>query len=218
VGDAAAQDEAFVPQTAHSQAQHAAQVQEMETTDILEFHVLQIVPDALGRVQLRCIAGQLLPVQARRAPLSQEGLDRPIAMDRGAIPEHQQLAGDVPQQVAQEAYHGVPVIGLLLHLQQEPSIGREATDGGEVIPGQVHPQARRLPTRRIGAHHPRQEIETGLVYPDDGALLCCRFFLSAGQRSVRQAAMAASSRWVARTSGFCGLQRSLRRRRETWAG
>jgi hypothetical protein len=42
--------------------------------------------------------------------------------------------------------------------------------------------------------------------------------LSAGQRSVSQAWMAASSRWVARSVGCWGLQPIARRRRGICAG
>ena len=56
--------------------------------------------------------------------------------------------------------------------------------------------------RLVAADHRRQQVKAGLVYPDAGLTLALRPLLSAGQRLWYQAAMAASSRWVARTMGF----------------
>jgi hypothetical protein len=82
------------------------------------------------------------------------------------------------------------------------SLGRDGTDGREVIAGPPLSQDGRVPHWGIGADDARQGIEPGLIYEEDGLLLDLRPFLMAGQVSWRQWAMAASSRWRARRAGF----------------
>jgi hypothetical protein len=79
-----------------------------------------------------------------------------------------------------------------------------------MVVGERYAQDRRLPARRPGPHYQGQQIEAGLVYPDDGAPFGGRFFSRAGHRSCHQAAMAASSRCVARSTGRCTLWRVVR--------
>src|SRR3972149_9353342 len=102
-------------------------------------------------------------------------------------------------------------IGALLRVQQHAAGGRDRADHRQVILAQRRAQDRGLPLRRIGVHDERQEVEARLVYPDDGALFLLGLFLITGHRSVRQAAMAFSSRWLARRIGFCTLPPIARR-------
>src|SRR5258706_13727791 len=145
-------------------------------------------------------------------------LDRLATMDRRAIPDDEQLAGDLAQQHAQEAHDIGRVVGMVLRLQEQPPVGREPPDGGQMVMGQRHPQHRRPPARRPRAHGHRQEVEAGLVYPDDRPPFVDRFFSKAGQRSCHQAAIAAASRWVARVTGRWTLCCSACSSRLTWAG
>ncbi len=71
--------------------------------------------------------------------------------------------------------------------------------------GQCDFEDRSLSNGRIRAHHHGQQIEARLIYEDDAASLLLRLFLSAGQRSSFQRVIAASSRWLACTTGFCTL-------------
>lgn len=87
-----------------------------------------------------------------------------------------------------------------------------------MVPRERHPQHRCLPARGVGAHHPGQQVKADFVYPDDGAPLARCFFLIAGQRSCFQAAMAASSRWLARMIGFWDVHPMRARRRLTCPG
>ena len=63
-----------------------------------------------------------------------------------------------------------------------------------MITGPPLPQDGRLAHGGVGAHDTGQRIEPGLVYEEDRLLLRFSPFLIAGQVSVRQRAMAASSR------------------------
>src|SRR5919199_430818 len=87
------------------------------------------------------------------------------------------------EQVPQEAHHVGTTEGALLHLHEELAGGGERADGGEVVVGKRDAQDRRLPAWGIGAHARWQQVEAGLVYPDDGALLVGRPLLSAGHCS-----------------------------------
>ena len=188
------------------------------TTHVAQLHLLEIVPNALVGIELGGVARQPLQVEARRASLSEEILDRLAPVDRSAVPEDGQLAWDMAEQMAQEAHDIGTAEGARLDLQEQPPVRRDAADDRQMIPRQGQVQDGRLATRRIGSDHTRQEIEGRLVYPDLGPPFGLGFFLIAGQRCSPQAAMAASSRWVARRIGFCTLQPTWRRRRLTCAG
>src|SRR5262249_57496292 len=95
---------------------------------------------------------------------------------------------------------------------------RDRTDGRQVIITEWRVQDRRLPTRRVCAHDRGQQIKTSLIYPDECASFSLGFFLIAGHFCSRQAAIACSLRWVARSIGFCTLQPTSRSRRPTWSG
>jgi hypothetical protein len=59
-------------------------------------------------------------------------------MDGRAIPDHQQLACDVPEEVLKEAHHVGAAPGVLAHLEQDTASGRDPTDQGQVVARQRH--------------------------------------------------------------------------------
>jgi hypothetical protein len=146
-------------------------------------------------------------MEALRRALRQELLDDLAVMDRRAIPNDHQPAGDLAQQVLKKPDDIVGVEGVGLAMKVELARGGDGTDGRETVASAPLPQNRGLAHRRIGADDTRQGIKAGFVYEEDrlGLGLCA--FLIAAQVSVRQRAMAASSRWRARRAGFCGLHR-----------
>jgi len=87
-----------------------------------------------------------------------------------------------------------------------------------MLMGERHGEDRRLPARRPGPHGHGQQIETRVVYPDDGSPFLSGFFSSAGQRSCHHAWIAVSSRWVARARGRWTLCRTACKSRRTCAG
>jgi hypothetical protein len=54
----------LVPQPHFGFAQLHAELRQIATADVLEFHPLKVVPDPLIRVQLRCIARQAFHMDA----------------------------------------------------------------------------------------------------------------------------------------------------------
>src|SRR5215212_2946141 len=218
LGDAAAEDLALVAEPLDGQAQFEPQLVQIGAAEVAQFDVLEIVPDALVRIQVRGVAGQLLQLEARRGSLRQEVLDGPGAMDRRPIPDHEQLARNLAEEMLQKLDDlGAPKRALA-DLEQEPPLVGQAADDREMIAGTGHPEDRRLPPRGVGAHQARQQIEAGLVYPDNRTPLALGFAKRAGQRSVHHWVMAVSLRWVARRIGFCTLQPISRRSRLICAG
>ena len=157
-------------------------------------------------------------MEALGGSTAQEVLDRLATMNGRAIPEDQELATDLAQQDPQEPDDVFGVVGALLRLQEETSLGRDATDDRQMIMGERHSEHGRLPARRPGPHRHGQQIEAGLIYPDDGAAFRGRFFSSAGQRSCHHAWIASSLRCVARVRGCWTLWRTACKRRLTCAG
>jgi hypothetical protein len=204
-----------VPQSCNSQAQFMAEFILVMATDVSQLNILQVIPDPFVRVQIGRIARQLrhadLPGSARR----QEGLDGLVPVDGRTIPDDQYLAANMAQQMLQEAHDLWSFERVRLHLDQQLPMPGDPADDREMIPRQGHMDDGRLATRRVGPHHPGQQVEASFIYPDDRSTFVLRLFLSPGQRSAYHAAMAVSSRWVARTSGRCGLQPSCRRSRPT---
>ena len=206
-----ADDPPFVAEASGGTAEFAPQVRQVAAAEVPQLDPLEVVPDALVRVQLRRVAWELLQVQPLGPAVGQEVFDRLAAVDRRAIPDHQQLAGDLPQQVLQEADHVQALEGVVLDQQQQPAVRGEAADGRQVVVGQRYPQEWGLAARGVGADRSRQQVEAGLVYPDDGPPFPLGFFLRTGQRSVSQRSIAASSLWLARRTGFWALQPAARR-------
>ena len=153
-----------------------AQREQIGAAAVPQLDPLEVVPDAFGRVQVRCIAGQALQTEPLRCPSRQKVFDRLPLMDRRSIPDDEHTAADLAQQLSQEPHHRLGRVGRLPHLQEEPPVEREAADRGEMVAGQLDAQDRRLAARGPGASRMRQEIEPRLVYPDDGVPFVDRFF------------------------------------------
>ena len=139
-------------------------------------------------------------------------------MNRRAIPNHQQFSRDVPQQMAQKADNPWTTESFVLHLHQDAPACRQRADGRQMIPGERDAQDRGLATWGKRPRHEEEQRARRLVYEEDRALLGLGFAERAGQVWSRHAAIAASSRWLARRIGFCTLSPSCRSRRLICAG
>lgn len=217
-GDAAAEHVRLASEPLYGQGQLDAQLVQIRAAEVAEFDVLEIVPEALVRVEIGRVAGQLLQLEARGGSLGEEVFDWLGPMNRRPIPNHEELPGELAQQVLQETDNRGAPERLPPLLDQQPARVRQRADDREVIAGTGHAQDGRLAAWRVGAHQARQQIEAGLVYPDNRTPLALGFAKRAGQRSVHHWAMAASLRWVARRIGFWTLQSSSRRSRLIEAG
>ena len=82
-------------------------------TKFLEFHPFQIVPVAFVGVLLRFVSRELLQVDTRRRPICRKLLHDRAAMNRGSVPQSQQLAWDVAQHVPETVDYIRPLTRLL---------------------------------------------------------------------------------------------------------
>ena len=82
-------------------AQFVPEFVEIMTTDILEFDLLEILPDTLNRIEIRRIAWQSHNLDVGGRTLSQVPFHLAI-MDWGAIPNDQQLGADLAAQMLEK--------------------------------------------------------------------------------------------------------------------
>jgi hypothetical protein len=94
----------------------------------------------------------------------------------GAIPQDEQVARDLSQQVLKETDHIRARDRLVLQVQVQLSRGRDGADGGQLIARQAHPQDGGLTLWRVGAHTRRQQRKAGFISPDQGTVFVGRFF------------------------------------------
>jgi hypothetical protein len=205
-------DVTLMAKTGGGETEVTSQVWQVLAADVAQLDVLEVGPDALVRVEVRGVAGELLESDASGAALGQEVLDRLAAMDRGAVPDNQELTGDVTQQVLEEADDVRALVRVLLDQHQQPTCRGDAADDGQMVTAPGEAEDRRLAARGVGPDGAGQQVEAGLVDPDDGPAFLVRPLFSWGQRSVRQASIAASLRWLARWTGFWTLQPAARKR------
>src|SRR5262245_64292155 len=85
--EAAVDDGALVTEPSRSQAQGVAQVVQRGAAGIAQLDPLQVVPDALVRIQIGRIARQDLQLEAGGSATGQEVLDRLAGGDRRPIPD-----------------------------------------------------------------------------------------------------------------------------------
>ena len=89
----------LMTQPSGSLAKFRAQVVEVQATDVSEFDILEIAPDAFIGVQVRGVARQAFKMDALCGALAQELAHGGAMMSRQAIPDDQEFAGDMPQQM-----------------------------------------------------------------------------------------------------------------------
>src|SRR5574341_2051247 len=154
-------------------------------------------------------------MDAFRAALRQELPHSSAAMGRQSIPNDQEFAGDMVEQMLEKTHDGRTFESLLLRHQVQVTSRRNGADGREMIPGQRDAQQRRFAYRRIGAYQGGQQIEARFIHKHYGASFLRGFFCRSGQVSLRQRSTASSSRCSARSTGFWLLQRTAFKRRPT---
>src|SRR6266581_4173048 len=156
-------------------------------------------------------------MNALGSAFSQKVLDDLRAMNGRSIPDDQQFTGDLASEQLQKANHIGSFVRMILRLHEDPAFWSNAAHRRKVITSQLDVEHRRLAHGSIGMHSHRQEVKGGLIYKDDRSFFLLGLFFSAGHRSSFQVWIAASSRWVAFSMGFCRLCLMRRRRREPWA-
>src|SRR5882724_678643 len=83
---------------ANRETELTPKVGEVPAAQITHFHVLQLVPNSLIGIQVRCIGRKLLHMNLLRCTGGQKRAHLPFMNER-AIPDHQQFARYVRQQM-----------------------------------------------------------------------------------------------------------------------
>jgi hypothetical protein len=147
----------------------------------------------------RLLAGDKLPNQV-------------AAMSLGAIPDYQQAARQMTQQVREKVHHLWGADGL--SVKPEIKVPRDASDGREHLPVEMILQHRGLSARGPGAH-PMGPLAQSLSSMKTMVRRSPSAFLSRGQRTRFQYRIVSSSRSSARPVGRWQLHPSWRRMRQT---
>ena len=193
-------------------------MREIEATHIAQLDPFEICPEALDRVQLRGIGRKPLYLDPLSRAIGQERCDEVTTVNRWPIPEEQQTAGHLAQQMFQKGYDIDRVDRLLLTVKIELTFRGEGADRREMIPGPPFPEDGGLAYWSIRADDTGQGIDPGFIDEEERLPLGFGPLLSAGQVSSRQRVMATSSRWRARRAGFCGPQWMAWHKRPTGRG
>jgi hypothetical protein len=178
-----------------------AEVVRAEVGDLM---LLEVAPDVFGRIEFGGIGGKEMKFEATGL-LGGKIADRATVMDAQTIPDNQQIAGDVAQQVPQklDGLRGANRAGEKLEVEPEPGDAGHRRQG---LPSKVILQDRRLAARRPGPGAMGPFAQSAFVDKDDGFALFPGFFFNAGQVTRFQCRMALSSRSSARPVGRWQLQ------------
>ena len=178
-----ADDSALVAEPSEGQAQFVAEVGKRLAADIAQLHVLEVAPEPFVRIQLRSVGRQGLQLQPGGGTLRKEVLHDLRAVNGRAIPDHQQLAGEMAQEMLEEAHHVRPTQRSLLYLHEDLAARCNGANGRQVIARERDVQQWRLAPGRIGADEGGQQVEAGFIDPDEGTRFLPRLLLE-GQRAL----------------------------------
>lgn len=168
----------------------------------------EMIPDALVRVQFGGVRRERDQVEPGGA--GEEVLHRIPAVDGAIVQQHDHLAADVVQQLAEEPrdVFALDVVLVQLAVQRTmEALGADgdAGDGGNPVVALPIPQDGGLAHRTPGFANGGDQEEARFIDEDDMGCQPRGVFFTRGQTVCFQSAMAASSRSTARPSGFWWL-------------
>src|ERR1700730_10698213 len=178
--------------------------------------VFPVAPEVLHRVEFRRVSGQALQFEPGLLA-GDPVLDQAAAVSGKAVPDDQQPAREMGQEMRQKLDH----LGTANGSRNEPE--------GETPPGYPCHRREQPPVELILQHWSLSALRPSeaaggllaapaLLHEDDGLVRPAGFFLSWGQRYFFQRWMASSSRSSARPAGRWQLQPNCPSRRQTCAG
>ena len=158
-------------QAADGQLQLPAQFVEVRTAAVLQLDALAVVPDALVGIEVRRIGRELGEVEARGGARGEEVLHGLPAVDRCPVPDHQQLASNLAEQLAEERDHVWSPPRFILDMGKELPGRGDSTDHRKMVAGERRAQHRRLAAGGVGAGNKWQRVEAGFVSEQERAAL-----------------------------------------------
>jgi hypothetical protein len=159
----------------------------------------KMTPHILDWVEFRCVGREAFDDDA----LAGGGdviLEQKTAMDRRAIPQDQDFAGDMVLQVPEKPDDLRAFDAALVDLKVKPPQCQTANDR-KAFPVEGFVQHWSLPARGPGADTRRTGAQPAFIDEDDGSPLAAGLFFKVGQTTRCQRRMAFSSRSTARRSG-----------------
>ena len=177
---------------------------------------LEVPPHILDGIKFWSIGWQSLDLNASPGG-GNVVLDQEAAMNGGAIPENQQLSGNVPLEVFQEFNHLKAFDAAGMDLKEESPKGQGADDR-KAFPVERLVKHRSLSPWCPGAGPGRAGAQSAFVNKDKGSSLPARLFFNAGQTASFQRRIALSSRSTARRSGRWQLKPLAPSNRHTCPG
>lgn len=182
--------------------------------------VVHLVPYGFVGVEFRRIGRETLQVNSRE--LATEFADRFTLVRLAVVPDHNDLATQVTKQMAEE----LTPLGWRDVLAVKPAIQSETAargadrhrgDGGDLVVLVAVSDDRSLSARSPRTTNRRDQQVSGFVDKGDIGTQPRRVSFMRGQSRCFHASIAASSRCVARFSGFWQVQFSEWRSRPTWS-
>lgn len=178
----------------------ALQLREVPGSKVCEFHPLEVTPEPFVWVEFGSIRREVLDKEST-AMLPEEIANESGAMGVEVIPDENDGAADVPQEVAQEDKHLGRGDNAGSDEDKEPGVGAYPRNGGELRPGIPMHEDGGLAARRPGAYPGRHQPERRFIGKDQRGAELLDFFLIRGHSTVTQRRMAPSSRSKARLMG-----------------
>ncbi len=172
---------------------------------------LEMIPDPFIGVQLWGVRREGLQVQP--GGVAEQLLHRLATMDPAIVQQHDEVTGDLAQELPEEGRHFVALDVVFVQLAVEGAVvalraDGDPRDGRDAVVRIPMPHDRRLAHRAPRLPDRGDQEEARFVGEDEMGAQPRGVFFTRGHSSRFQRAMAASSRSTARRSGVCGLQPS----------
>lgn len=179
---------------------------------------LRQAPDPFVGIEFWRVGGQRHQVEPCEAAAHLPNGDPTV--DGGIIPDEDDGAAEMPEQVTQEVRDALAIDGVAMEPVVEPHASpygadRDPADDRDPVATVVVSHHRRMPSRRPGLHQRGDQLEAAFVCENDVGAQPRGVFFTSGQVSRFHRSMASSSRSSARRSGFWQLQPSRLIRRPT---
>jgi len=179
----------------------------------------EVIPNAFVGIQLRGVGREGLQMQPGR--VAEQVLHGLAAVNAAIVQQHDEVAGDLAQQGAEEGRDLLALDIVLVQLAvqrtpEAPGADGDARDGRDAVVRIPVPHYRRLPHWAPRLPDRRDQKEARFVDKDDVGAQPRGVFFTRGQLARFHTAIAASSRSRARRSGVWWLQPNWCRSFPTW--
>ena len=153
------------------------QLLQVKASQVAQLDLFQVLPQPFHRVEVRRVRRQRLQVDSPAGLVRQECLDLGPPVDRRPVPDHQDAARNLANQVCEERDAMQPVEGMWPHQRVHLSFGRHASHNRQMVARLPLVHDWRLAPRAVGPDHPRQEVEARFVHENEGPVFAAGLLL-----------------------------------------